>query len=369
MDDSEILVATQGLQADKLAELAPDLSPSLVQKIIEKLDVRQRERVRSSLSYKEDEVGAIMDFELITIKEDITLEVVFGYLRHLKDLPNHTDKLFVTDYYGILKGVLPFNKLLVNDVHKTVSSVMISDPIFFEAHSNAIEAANAFERYDLISAPVIEPSGQLIGRLTIDDMVDVIREEAETDSLNRVGLEEEEDIFAPVLKSLQNRWFWLFVNLITAFVASRVIVLFEDSISQLVVLASLMPIVAGIGGNSGNQTITMIVRGLALGELSIANARWLLLKELKVAFANGLIWGGLIGCIILLYYGDLHLGLVMTCAMTLNLLLAAFMGVLIPMAMSKFGRDPAIGSSVMITALTDSGGFFLFLGLANLFLI
>ena len=369
MDDQEILAVAGQLDADELADLAPDLPRDVVHELMEALDAQQRERVRSALSYEEDQVGALMDFEMVTIRDDVTLEVVLRYLRRLKELPGHTDKLFVVDYDGILKGVLPVKRLLVNDPEKQVAEVMANDPVAFHPDNDAYEAAQAFERYDLISAPVVDKNGRLIGRLTIDEMVDLIREESESEVLNMAGLREDEDVFASVWKSVGNRWTWLATNLVTAFVASRVIGLFEGSIEKLVALAALMPIVAGIGGNSGNQTITMIVRAIALGQLNASSTMRLLRKELGVALFNGLIWGGVIGLIAYYLYNSWSLGVVMTAAMTLNLLLAAFMGVLIPMTLQRFGRDPAMGSSVLITAMTDSGGFFIFLGLATMFLL
>jgi len=371
MDDHELLAAAKEMDADELADLAPELPRDVVHELMEALDTQQRERVRSALSYDEDQVGALMDFEMVTIREDVSLEVVLRYLRRLKELPSHTDKLFVVDYDGVLKGVLPIKRLLVNDPEKQVSEVMADDPVSFHPDGDAYEAAQAFERYDLISSPVVDKNGKLIGRLTIDEMVDLIREESETEVLNMAGLREEEDIFASVWRSLRNRWSWLAVNLVTAFLASRVIGLFEGSIEKLVALAALMPIVAGIGGNSGNQTITMIVRAMALDQVSTGNGNTsrLMRKELGVALVNGLLWGGVIGVVAYLLYHSWSLGVVMTAAMTLNLLLAAFMGVLIPMTLARLGRDPAMGSSVMITAMTDSGGFFIFLGLATLFLL
>jgi len=369
MEDHELLAAAKEMDADELADLAPELPRDVVHELMESLDAQQRERVRSALSYEDDQVGALMDFEMVTIREDVTLEVVLRYLRRLRELPGHTDKVFVIDQDGVLKGVLPIKRLLVNDPEKRVSDVMANDPVTFHPDADAYEAAQAFERYDLVSAPVVDKNRRLIGRLTIDEMVDLIREESESEVLNMAGLREEEDIFASVWRSLRNRWSWLAINLITAFVASRVIGLFEDSIERLVALAALMPIVAGIGGNSGNQTITMIVRAMALDQVSTGNTRRLLKKELSVAVLNGLIWGGVIGLVAWLLYHSWSLGLVMTAAMTLNLLLAALMGVIIPMSLARVGRDPAMGSSVMITAVTDSGGFFIFLGLATLFLM
>lgn len=369
MDDHEILAAARDMDADELADLASELPRDVVHELMETLDAQQRERVRSALSYEEDQVGALMDFEMVTIREDVSLEVVLRYLRRLKELPGHTDKLFVVDYDGVLKGVLPVKRLLVNDPEKLVSEVMATDPVSFHPDEDGYDAAQAFERYDLISSPVVDKNGKLIGRLTIDEMVDLIREESESEVLNMAGLREEEDIFASVWKSLRNRWAWLAINLVTAFMASRVIGLFEGSIEKLVALAALMPIVAGIGGNSGNQTITMIVRAMALDQVSTGNTSRLIRKELGVGLVNGIVWGGVIGVVAYLLYDSWSLGVVMTAAMTLNLLLAALMGVLIPMTLVRLGRDPAMGASVMITAVTDSGGFFIFLGLASLFLL
>ena len=369
MDAPEILAAAEQLDADELADLAEDLPDDVVHELMQRLDAPEREQLRSAMSYEEDQVGAIMDFEMITIREDVTLEVVLRYLRFLKEIPEQTDKLFVVNSENVLTGVLPLKWLLVNDPARMVSEVMAVDANTFHPDEDVVETAQAFERYDLISAPVVDVDGRLIGRLTIEAMVDVIREESDAETLSRGGLREDEDIFASVWKSLRNRWTWLAINLVTAFIASRVIGLFEGSIEKLVALAALMPIVAGIGGNSGNQTITMIVRALALGQVSPSSAKRLLRKEVGVAVLNGLIWGGVIGLVAWLLYGNAALGAVMTAAMTLNLLLAALMGVLIPMTLIRFDRDPAMGASVMITALTDSGGFFIFLGLATLFLI
>jgi len=285
MDGAEIIAAAREMDADELADLAADLPHDLLQELIDSLDAQQRERVQSALSFEEDQVGALMDFELVSIREDVSLEVVLRYLRRFKELPGHTDKLFVVDTDGLLKGVLPIKRLLVEDPDKQVAEVMVKDPVRFTADEDAYQAAQAFERYDLVSAPVVDEGSKLIGRLTIDEMVDLIREESESEVLSRAGLREEEDIFASVWKSLKNRWAWLAINLITAFVASRVIGLFEGSIEKLVALAALMPIVAGIGGNSGNQTITMIVRAMALDQVRPSNTVRLLRKELSVSAA------------------------------------------------------------------------------------
>jgi len=370
MDSDEIRAAAETLDADELADLVPDLPPEVVEDVLESLDYEDREHVRAAMSYPEDSVGALMDFDMVTVREDVTLEVVLRYLRRFEALPDHTDKLIVVDREERLRGILTLESLLINEPERLVSEVMNAESLLtFRPEDDADEAAAAFERYDLISVPVIDAERRVIGRVTVADMVDRIREESEAEILSHAGLREEEDIFAPVMRSVRNRWAWLAINLVTAFVASRVIDLFEDTIAQLVALAALMPIVAGIGGNAGNQTITMIVRAIAIGQVD-PSALWRLLgKEVGVALINGLIWGGVIGVIVWFLYGNLSLSLVMTAAMTLNLLLAATAGVLIPLMRQRLGRDPALGSSVMITALTDSGGFFIFLGLATLFLL
>jgi magnesium transporter len=369
MDSDELLAAAGLLDADELADLAPDLPKDVLQDLLESLDIGNRERLQSALAYDEDAVGALMDFDIVTIREDITLEVALRYLRRIGRLPDHTDKLFVVDRNNILRGVLPLKRLVVSDPELEVTAVMADDTVAFHPEDKADEAAQAFERYDLVTAPVVDDKNKLIGRLTVDTVMDFIREEAESEMLSMAGLREEEDLFASVWKSVQNRWTWLAVNLVTAFVASRVIGIFEGSIERIVALAALMPIVAGIGGNSGNQTITMIVRGLALGQIASHNMKSLIMKELGVSLLNGLLWGSVLGLAAYWLYHSVALGIVMTAAMTLNLLLAAFMGVVIPLVMSKFGRDPAVGSSVLITAMTDSGGFFIFLGLATIYLL
>jgi len=369
LENHEILAAARDLDADELADLAQDLPQDVLQELMQSLDAQQYERVNSALSYDEEQIGALMDFEMITIRDDVSLEVVLRYIRRFKEIPPQTDKIFVVDEQGLLTGVLPLKILLVSDPDKQVKNVMLTNSVIFNAKDDAHEAALAFERYDLVTSPVVDDSGKLIGRLTVDAVLDLVREESESEVLNMAGLREEEDLFASVWASVRNRWAWLAINLVTAFIASRVIVFFEHSIEKLVVLATLMPIIAGMGGNSGNQTITMIVRAIALEQIKTGNTSRLLLKELSVALVNGLIWGGAIALIVWFLYQNFALCLVMIAAMTLNLLLAALMGVLIPMSRLWLNKDPALGSSVMITAMTDSGGFFIFLGLATLFLL
>ena len=369
MSDRELLDALQYLDIDEQIYLVQHLPRNLTGRLLATLPAEERARVSQVLHYEKNRVGAIMEFEVITVRPDVTLEVVQRYLRRLGRMPENTDKLFVTDRNKVLVGELTLTCILLNDVQRKVSEVMEDDPLTFSPEDIAENAARTFERDNLVSAAVVDPAGKLMGRLTIDEIVDVVYEETDTDLRRMGGLSAEEDVFAPVTKAVKTRWAWLAINLCTAFIASRVIDGFEHTISQLVALASLMPIVAGIGGNTGNQTITMIVRALALQNIQPGNLTFLILREMGVALVNGLVWGGIMGGITWWLYDDMALGGVMTLAMMLNLLMAALMGVIIPMTMVKLGRDPAVGSSVMITAITDTGGFFIFLGLATLFLM
>ena len=370
MEADELVAATEQLDADEIADLAPDLPREVMDDVFESLSVEEREQLRAAMSYPEDSVGALMDFDMIGVREDVTVEVVLRYLRRRDELPDHTDQLFVVDRDEKLRGILAINRLLVSSPDTLIGSIMtIEDIVTLRPEDEAHEAALSFERYDLVSAPVVGGNGKLVARVTIAAVVDFINERRENEVLSAGGLSEDEDLFAPVWNSVKNRWTWLALNLVTAFVASRVIGIFEHSIEKLVALAALMPIIAGIGGNSGNQTITMIVRGLALGQITSGNARKLLTKEFLVSVFNGLVWGTVVGVFAYLIYHSWQLGAVMMGAMLLNLMLAALMGFAIPMTMHKLGRDPALGASVMITAITDSGGFFIFLGLATVFLV
>jgi magnesium transporter len=369
MDSRELVAAAETLEADEIADIAPDLPEGVIEEVVQALPMEERERLRAALSYPEGSVGALMDFGHVAVREDVTLEAATRYLRRLDELPDHTDQLFVIGRDQELKGILPLARLIVTDLHIEVSSVVIPESVKLSPEDRAEDAANAFERYDLVSAPVVDTRGRLIGRLTVDAVVDYIRRKSAESQLAEAGLAQEEDIFAPVLNSFKNRWSWLAINLVTAFIASRVIGAFEDSIARLVALAALMPIVAGIGGNSGNQTTTMIVRALALGQIQGTYWTKLLAKEIGVALLNGAVWGTLLGGIAYVFYGNVALGGVMALAMILNLVLAATMGVTIPWLRARFGKDPAVGSSVLITACTDSGGFFIFLGLATLILM
>ena len=369
MDTAEIVAAAESLDADEIADLVPDLPEEAVQDIIEARGDEERAQLQSALSYAEGTVGALMDFDVVSIRDDVTCEVALRYLRRFEELPAQTDALFVVDRDDHLKGILPLKKLLVSDPETEVAGLYERDAASFAAESEADAAAQAFERHELVSAPVTDGEGRVVGRITASAVLDHVRDRQETQELGKVGLREEEDLFSSVWSSAKNRGPWLALNLCTAFVASRVIGAFEGSIERLAALAALMPIVAGIGGNAGNQTTTLIVRALALGQVSAARARQLLAKELGISTVNGVIWGGVLGVVAWALYANVALGGVMALAMLLNLVVAALAGIFIPLTMERFGRDPAVGSSVFLTFVTDSMGFFIFLGLATAFLV
>jgi magnesium transporter len=369
MDSAEIVAATQDLDADEIADLAPDLPEEVVQDILEAQDVEDRAELQTALSYEEGTVGALMDFEVVSIREDVSCEVALRYLRRFEELPSQTDAIFVVDREDHLRGVLPLKTLLVTDPDVEIAGLLEREVVTFLPEDDADDAAESFDRYDLVCVPVVDATGRVLGRVTVDAVLDYVRERQEAQELGKVGLREEEDVFASVWASAKNRGPWLALNLCTAFVASRVVGAFEGSIEKLAALAALMPIVAGIGGNSGNQTTTLIVRAMALGQVSPASARRLLAKELGISLLNGVVWGGVLGLIAYALYRNVALGGVMALAMLLNLQVAALAGIFVPLAMERFGRDPAIGSSVFLTFITDSMGFFIFLGLATVFLL
>ena len=366
LDETRLIPIATQLDSDELADITPLLEDKTVSKIISALDEQALEQYEAARNYPEDEIGAWMDFDILKVRDDVSCKVVLRYLRRFDELPDQVDKIFIVDDYNTLLGVLPIRTLLTSKPKDMVGDLFTPDSVTFHPHDNVERVANAFERYDLITAPVVDEHHRLIGRVTIDQMMDVMRNAGEADMLGMAGVSAMEDLFSPVWDAFRSRWLWLVINLCTAFFASRVIGVFEASIEKVVALASLMPIVAGIGGNSGNQTITMLVRAMAQHIFNWQQIRRLLFKELGVALINGLIWGTLLGGVAFLLYDNRMLGAVMLLAMTLNLLLAAFMGVMIPVLMQRTGRDPAFGSSVLITACTDSGGFFIFLGLASL---
>lgn len=370
LPNDQLVAVAESMDADDLAEIAQSLPQAVIEEVQSRLTEKEKQQLRQALAADEDSVGAFMDFDTVTVREDVTLEVVFRYLRRFDELPAHTDSVFVIDREGRFRGVLPIGRLLVSEPETTVLDVMARDTLTFEPHDDIYEAAQAFERYDLVSAPVIGPAGNLIGRLVVSEVVDVIREEGEAGLLNKAGLIEDEDLFAGVWRSTRNRWLWIALNLCTAFFASRVIGLFEGTIERVVALAALMPIVAGIAGNSGNQTMAIVIRAIALGQVNASNARRLLRKELGISLLNGLLWGSVAGAFAYLLYMDTPygpmLGLTMMLAMLLNLVLAAVVAIAVPMGLQRFGRDPALGAPVLLTFSTDSLGFFIFLGLATI---
>jgi magnesium transporter len=369
MESEDLATFAENLDADEIADLAEDLPKNAMLKILRSLNSEERKHVNALLAYEDDQVGAFMDFGMITIRDDLTLKAVADYIRKLGRLPSHTDKLFVVDHSDVVKGVLPLQRLLTHPQHLFVADAMVTDFVQFQIDQDTAEASRAFERYDLISAPVVDSEGRLQGRLCVDSILDYIREENDEDRLIQAGVSEEEDLFSSVWKSAKNRWGWLLINITTAFISTRIIGLFEDAILQLVALASLMPIIAATGGNTGNQTSILIIRSLALGQITSINVGRLIKKELTLALINGSFIGLVVGSVAFLLYRDWPLAGVMALAMFLNLLVAVLAGLAIPLLRHKFDKDPAVGATVMLTSITDAMGFLIFLGLASLFLL
>ena len=369
MDREELVDAMESLDTDEIADLVEDLPPDVVEEVQEGLSTKERAQLRAAMSYPEDSVGARMDFDLVLIREDDTVEGVLRYLKTFEELPDHFDLVFVVDRQQKLKGVVQVTRLLLSDPERSVQEVMNTDVLSLNPTDSASDAAQAFERYDLVSAPVVDEGNRLLGRLTVNEVVDVIREESDEDAYSAVGLDDDEDPFGSVWNSAKSRWVWLGVNMCTAFFASSVINVFEGTISKVVALATLMPIVSGIAGNTGNQTLTLLVRSLATGQVTDATEWDLFKKEFAIALLNGVIWGAISGFAAFLIYHNSpvgrQLGLVMFLAMMLNIVVGALVGVIVPVVLKKLGRDPAMGSSVLLTFITDSCGFLIFLGLAS----
>lgn len=368
MQTEELLQAAETLDSDEIADLAPNLPTRVVNQILQSLNPKNRQQLEKVLSYEEDTVGALMDFNMVTIREDISIKGVLRYCQKLGDLPEKTHQMFVVNRNNILKGSLPLQKLVATPGKQSVASVMNRDIVSFTPESSANKAVQAFDRYELISAPVVDEQNRLLGRLSVDNIIDYTREQSEEEHLSQAGLAEDEDLFSGVWKGARNRWFWLAMNLATAFIATRVISVFESTIIQLVALATLMPVVAAIGGNTGNQTSMLIIRSLALDQINAANFRPFLLKEIGISLINGLIWGSVMAVFVFFFYHNLTLGLVMMSAIFLNLLLGTLAGIAVPMIRHHFDLDPALGTSVILTFIADSLGFFIFLGLASIFL-
>ena len=370
MDSAQLIEATEGLETDDLADLVNELPLAITWEVLDSLDHQNRERLEAVLSYPEDSAGGLMNIDTVTVRAEVTLDVVMRYLRKLgEQVPADTDSLFVVNREGMYLGVLSLTALLTHDPDDSVAEVMSLDLRPIPADWSDREVAQRFEKHDLMSAPVVDDDGRLLGRITVDDVVDVIREEGEHQFMGQAGLSEDEDMFAPVILSARRRALWLGVNLLTAFLASWVIGRFEETISQVVALAVLMPIVASMGGIAGTQTLTLAIRGIALGQLSGNNARSLLIKELAVAAINSMIWAAVVAIITGLWFQDTNIALLIAAALTINLIFAAMVGAALPLLLERLGIDPALAGGVLLTTVTDVVGFLAFLGLATWFLL
>jgi len=367
MDAEQLLTATEGLDVDDLADLLQQLPNTVIQEVLQSMEAQERQRVEAVLSYPKDTAGGLMNPDAITIRPDITLDVVLRYLRRHERLPDATDTLLVVTRRDELIGILSLNRLLVSDVSVLVREVMETNFHAIQAIASDTDVATLFQKHDLISAPVVGIDGKLLGRITIDDVVDVIREDAEHQVMSMAGLDEDEDTFAPALRTSRRRAVWLGINLLAATIVSIAIGFFEDTIQQIAALAVLMPIVSSMGGIAGSQTLTVLIRGIALGHVSAANVRWLLVRELLVGMTNGLIWAVVVGTMSVLRFDDLRLGEIIAMAIVINLTIATLAGTLIPVLLKKFKIDPALSGGVLLTTITDVVGFVAFLGLATVF--
>lgn len=362
----ELVGLIEDLDTDDLADLLQELPEQVTSRVLAGLDAQNRERLEQVMNYPEDTAGGLMNTDVITVRPEITFSVVQRYLRRLGDIPKTTDNLLVVNRKNQFVGILPLTRVLISDPGTSVREAMITDVEAIPATQDAHEVAKLFERLDLVTAPVVDDDGMLVGRITIDDVVDVIMEEAEHSLMGMAGLDEDEDTFGSVWQTVRRRALWLGINLLTALAASAVISLFEDTLEKVVALAVLMPIVASMGGIAGSQTLTLVIRAMALGQVQAGNTRYLLTKELAVGAFNGMLWALVIGATAALWFDDPSLGLIIGCAMILNLVVAAGAGAMIPMAMKRMGIDPALAGSVVLTTVTDIVGFMAFLGLATL---
>ncbi len=370
MSTTEWLAATEKLDLDDLADLVQDMPIAVTREVMQALDDQHRKRLQTVLSFPEDTAGGLMNTDTITVRPEVTLDVVLRYLRRLGDeIPKDTDKLFVVNRDDKYLGILPLWRLVSGNSDDSVAEAMSLDMKALPVDMSEADVAMRFESHDILSAPVVDSHGCLLGRITVDDVVDVIREQGEHQFMGQAGLSEEEDMFAPVFASTRRRALWLGVNLFTAFLASWVIGQFETTISQIVALAVLMPIVASMGGIAGTQTLTLAIRGLALGQLGQKNAHHLLWKELAVGALNSLIWAVVVAVIAGVWFSSLSIAFLIAVAITINLIFAAVTGAMLPIILDRIGIDPALAGSVLLTAVTDIIGFLAFLGLATLFLL
>jgi len=370
MDTEQLVAVTEQLESDDLADILQNLPETVVKEVLASMTAQDRSRVESLLSYPEDSAGGLMNTDTITVRPNITIDIAFRFLRRHSSLPDMTDSLLVVSRSDRFLGTLPLTKLLVADTDATVRDIMETETTVIEADAPASDVAQLFEKMDLVSAPVIdEASGKLLGRITIDDVVDVIRDEAEHSMLSMAGLDDDEDTFAPIMHTTKRRAVWLGINLITAFIASYVIGLFQNTIDQIVALAILMPIVASMGGIAGSQVLTLVIRGIALGHIGAANTRWLLNREIVVGFLNGILWALVVGALTAYWFDNIEIAYIIAGALIINLLFAALVGTLLPITLKRFGIDPALAGNVILTTVTDVVGFLSFLGLATIFLI
>lgn len=367
--NEDLIAATESLATDELADILPDLPESVINKLLLAMDNQDRHRLESILKYPDNTAGGLMSTDTMTIRPDVSLDVVLRYLRLSTTLPDTTDKLFVVNREDKLLGALSLSKLVTNDPNLTVAEVFNSDISYIYAETEEHEVAHLFEKRDLVSAPVVDSEKKLLGRITIDDVVDVIRDEADHSLMSLAGLDEEDDLFSPAIRSTRRRSVWLGINLLTALLASWVISLFSATIEQMVALAILMPIVASMGGIAGSQTLTLVIRGLAVGQVGKSNATQLLYKEMGIGALNGVLWATIIGSLAAYWFNDMQLGFIIGMAIFFNLIVAAIAGATIPMLLQKYGADPALGGGVVLTTITDVVGFFAFLGLAAVFIV
>jgi magnesium transporter len=369
MSEEQLRLALEQMDGADLAFIANDIPEQLLNERLASLSREDQDWIRKSLRYDEGSVGSLMSSDMVVINATATLEQAEQHLRSLREIPIHSDNLFIVDQRCLFRGVLPLQSILLNDPQILVDKLMQQEIVRFKPEDKASDAAQAFERYDLVSAPVVDVRGKLIGRLTVDVVMDYLRRTTAESVLSMAGIRKDEDLFSPLMDSVKNRGAWLVVNLLTAFIASRVIGIFEDTIVQLVALAALMPIIASVGGNTGNQTSTLIIRAMSKGQITDDNTTHLLRKEVAVSAINGSLLGLAVGFFTLVVYRNFSLSLVIAVAMLLTLIVAAILGMAVPVLIHKYGRDPALGSSVILTATTDSIGFFIFLGMAAVFLV
>jgi magnesium transporter len=367
MDPSEVLTITEGLEPDDIADILQQLPDTVIREVLQSMDAQDRHRIERVLTYAEDTAGGLMNTDTITVRPRLTLDVVLRYLRRHAELPKMTDNLIVVNRQDEFIGLLPLRKILVSDPNITVREIMVTDAEAIPADMPEQAVARLFERHDWVSAPVIDENGKLLGRITIDDVVDVIRDDADHSLMSMAGLDEDEDTFAPVLKTVPRRALWLGLNLMTAFLASAVIKIFEGTIDKVVALAILMPIVASMGGVAGSQTLTVVIRGMALGQIGRNNTNWLLNRELAVGTLNGLLWASVVAIAATLWFDDITIGIIIAAAMIINLITAAMAGTMLPILLKAFKIDPALAGSVILTTVTDVVGFMSFLGLATWF--